>query len=130
VNVGAYSYKTATTYGLTGVMSRCTGLRRDLRLDFAETYASYYYLNFRSYIGHNGDSYDRFLLRLSEMAESLLIVNQTITSLTVAETCSSAANRLTPRYSKRHTNRQEYNSMEGLIKHFKGWSEGFPIAAG
>jgi len=60
VNVGTYSYKTCLDYGLTGVMARCTGIKRDIRLDEMETYANYYYLNFRSYIGQHGDSYDRF----------------------------------------------------------------------
>jgi len=68
-------------YGLTGVMSRCTGIKRDLRLDKVETYANYYYLNFRSFIGQNGDSYDRFLIRMNEMTESLNIMNQIIYKL-------------------------------------------------
>jgi NADH-quinone oxidoreductase subunit D len=63
-------------------MSRCTGLKRDIRLDKSETYANYYYLNFRSYIGQHGDSYDRFLIRMNEMCESLNIINQVIQKLT------------------------------------------------
>jgi len=59
-------------------MARCTGLKRDIRLSKTETYANYYYLNFRSYIGQHGDCYDRFLIRMNEMAESLNIVNQVI----------------------------------------------------
>jgi len=81
VNVGIYSYEMCVNYGLTGVMSRCTGLKRDLRLDKLETYANYYYLNFRSFIGQNGDSYDRFLIRMNEMTESLNIMNQVIYKL-------------------------------------------------
>jgi len=69
-------------YGLTGVMSRSTGIKRDLRLDKLETYANYYYLNFRSYIGQNGDSYDRFLIRMNEMSESINIINQVISKIT------------------------------------------------
>jgi NADH:ubiquinone oxidoreductase subunit D len=69
-------------YGLTGVMARSTGLKRDLRLDKMETYANYYYLNFRSYVGQNGDSYDRFLIRMNEMTESLNIINQVVNKLT------------------------------------------------
>jgi NADH:ubiquinone oxidoreductase subunit D len=68
-------------YGLTGVLARCTGIKRDLRLDKLETYANYYYLNFRSFIGQNGDSYDRFLIRMNEMTESLNIMNQVIYKL-------------------------------------------------
>jgi NADH:ubiquinone oxidoreductase subunit D len=68
-------------YGLTGVMSRSVGIKRDLRLDKLETYANYYHLNFRSFIGQNGDSYDRFLIRMNEMTESLNIMNQVIYKL-------------------------------------------------
>jgi NADH:ubiquinone oxidoreductase subunit D len=63
-------------------MARSTGLKRDLRLDKMETYANYYYLNFRSYVGQNGDSYDRFLIRMNEMTESLNIINQVVNKLT------------------------------------------------
>jgi NADH:ubiquinone oxidoreductase subunit D len=59
-------------------MARCTGLKRDIRLDKMETYANYYYLNFRSFTGQKGDSYDRFLIRMNEMSESLNIINQVI----------------------------------------------------
>jgi NADH:ubiquinone oxidoreductase subunit D len=82
VNIGTYSYDMCINYGLTGVMARCTGIKRDLRLDKLETYANYYYLNFRSFIGQNGDSYDRFLIRMNEMTESLNIMNQVIYKLT------------------------------------------------
>jgi NADH:ubiquinone oxidoreductase subunit D len=63
-------------------MARSTGIKRDLRLDKMETYANYYYLNFRSYVGQHGDSYDRFLIRMNEMTESLNIMNQVINKLT------------------------------------------------
>jgi NADH:ubiquinone oxidoreductase subunit D len=59
-------------------MARCTGLKRDLRLSLNETYANYYYLNFRSFTGLHGDCYDRFLIRMNEMAESLNIITQCI----------------------------------------------------
>jgi len=73
-------------YGLTGVMARCTGLKRDLRVDRLETYANYYHLNFRSYVGQKGDSLDRYFLRMNEMTESLNIINQIIHKLTKKKT--------------------------------------------
>jgi len=82
VNIGTFSYKTCLDYGLTGVLARSTGIKRDLRLDKIETYGNYYYLNFRGYVGQHGDSYDRFLIRMSEMIESLNIVNQVINKIT------------------------------------------------
>merc|ERR1712167_185127 len=81
VNVGVYNYETCINYGLTGVMSRSVGIKRDLRISKLETYANYYYLNFRSYVGNHGDCYDRFLLRMSEMCESVNITNQVINKL-------------------------------------------------
>ena len=79
INIGTYSVQTCLDYGLTGVMSRSVGMKRDLRLSRLDNYANYYYLNFRSYIGQNGDCYDRFLIRMNEMCESLNIINQSFT---------------------------------------------------
>jgi NADH-quinone oxidoreductase subunit D len=62
-------------------MARCTGIKRDIRLDEMETYANYYYLNFRGYVGQHGDSFDRFLIRMHEMSESLNIISQVIYKL-------------------------------------------------
>lgn len=142
VNVGVYSYKTCIEYGLTGVMSRSVGIKRDLRLDNLETYANYYYLNFRSYIGQNGDSYDRFLIRMNEMTESLNIINQVINKLTKHKRQNKEKNKnsninphslikyLYPKSWNQHNYKSEYTSMEQLINHFKYWSEGFPVKSG
>lgn len=147
INIGICSYQTCLTYGLTGVLARCSGIKRDLRLDSLETYANYYYLNFRSYIGQHGDSYDRFLLRMNEMTESLNIVNQVISKLnTVSKKISKNKNIFSSNVSSlnphqimkylysQHFNdrilRSEYSSMESLINHFKFWTEGFPVASG
>lgn len=62
-------------------MARCVGIKRDLRLDSQDTYANYPHLNFKSYLGSHGDSYDRFLLRMMEMVESLNIINQCLYKL-------------------------------------------------
>ncbi len=142
VNVGVYSYKTCIEYGLTGVMSRSVGIKRDLRLDNLETYANYYYLNFRSYIGQNGDSYDRFLIRMNEMTESLNIINQVINKLTKHKRNKNEKNKnsnitphnlikyLYPKSWNQYNYKSEYTSMEQLINHFKYWSEGFPVKSG
>jgi NADH:ubiquinone oxidoreductase subunit D len=141
VNIGIYSYKTSVDYGLTGVMARSTGLKRDLRLDKLETYANYYYLNFRSYVGQNGDSYDRFLIRMNEMVESINIINQVINKLTknknvniLKKNSKINSNSILHYVNQKNTNqfnyKNEYTSMEQLINHFKYWSEGFPIKSG
>jgi len=141
VNIGVYSYKTCLEYGLTGVMARSTGIKRDLRLDKMETYANYYYLNFRSYVGQHGDSYDRFLIRMNEMTESLNIMNQVINKLTKFKKIGNKKNNsninphillkyLYPKSWNQHNYKSEYTSMEQLINHFKYWSEGFPVNTG
>jgi len=138
INVGSYSYEMCINYGLTGVMSRSTGIKRDLRLDKLETYANYYYLNFRSYIGQNGDSYDRFLIRMNEMSESINIINQVINKITKNKNKNKKHNSnphqvlkyLNLKFWNKHNNKNEYVSMEKLIQHFKYWSEGFPVKSG
>lgn len=139
INVGTYSYQLALDFGLTGVMARCTGIKRDLRLSKLETYANYYYLNFRSYLGQHGDSYDRYLIRMNEMLESLNIITQVINKIT----CKNPNKKKTG-YIKSHSLLQyinpetynklnlknDYNTMEELIEHFKYWSEGFPVKSG
>lgn len=130
VNIGSLSYKTCLDFGLTGVMARSAGIKRDLRLDFFETYANYYYLNFRTYTGQAGDSFDRYLIRMNEMSESINIVSQIIFKL-VSKKNDINPLALNSFLNKKNTMstayKNEYNSMESLIKHFKFWSEGFKI---
>jgi len=75
VNIGVLTKDHAQNNGLTGVLLRSTGYHNDIRLNIGETYASYYYIKFNSYIGFNGDTYDRYLIRMNEIVESLNIVS-------------------------------------------------------
>jgi NADH:ubiquinone oxidoreductase subunit D len=109
-------------------MSRSTGIKRDLRLNLKETYSNYYYLNFRSYIGQHGDSYDRYLIRMNEMSESLNIITQCIQKLqkvTKFENKKKSINTLNiinflnKNNQNINLNKNEYNSMESLINYFK-----------
>lgn len=134
VNIGTLSYKTCLEYGLTGVIARSTGLKRDLRLSRLESYANYSSANFRSYIGQHGDCYDRFLIRMYEMVESINIINQMVKK---CSTWSSARNeKLIDDYDTlAYINEQEilkkiYNhnvTMENTIGEFKYWSENISI---
>jgi len=130
--VGVYDYQTCIDYGLTGVMARSVGIKRDLRTDKLETYGNYYFLNFRSYLGHSGDSYDRFLIRMNEMLESLNIINQIINKLVKIKPKHIKKNIFSEINSPQHItkfltkNKQQfsnqtspYTSMENLIEHFK-----------
>lgn len=142
VNIGSISYKTCYEYGLTGVLARSTGIKRDLRLSKLETYANYYFLNFRSYIGQHGDCYDRFLIRMNEMGESLNIINQAIYKVikfnkiknkktnSILLSPHSILKYVYPKSWNQYNYKSSYTSMEQLINHFKYWSEGFKVPAG
>jgi NADH-quinone oxidoreductase subunit D len=56
-------------------MARSVGFKKDVRLSKKHSYSNYNNLAFKSFIGINGDSYDRYLIRMFEMAESLEICN-------------------------------------------------------
>jgi NADH:ubiquinone oxidoreductase subunit D len=143
VNIGTFSYQTCLDYGLTGVLSRSVGIKRDLRQSKLETYANYYYLNFRSYIGQHGDCYDRFLIRMNEMSESLNIINQIINKISLFNNVNNLKktsfnnyttilphnilNYTLPSFWQKYNYKNSYNSMENLINHFKFWSEGFLV---
>jgi len=60
---------------LTGVMARSVGFKKDLRLSKKNNYSNYNDFNIKSFIGINGDCYDRYLIRMLEMGESLNISN-------------------------------------------------------
>jgi NADH:ubiquinone oxidoreductase subunit D len=141
VNIGTYSFQTCINYGLTGVMARSCGIKRDLRLSKLDTYANYYYLNFRSYIGQHGDCYDRFLIRMNEMCESINIINQTINKVTKFNKLNSKKKinnyttiipHIVLKYlDKKYLDKKlNYNTMENLITHFKNWSNGQIVNSG
>ena len=131
VNIGIYSYKTCLDYGLTGVMSRSVGIKRDLRLSKLETYANYYFLNFRGFIGQHGDCYDRFLIRMCEMSESINIITQVIGKIVKFRKNNTITNTHSilnyTNTQMKTTTKNQYTSMEYIIKHFKYWSEGLQV---
>ena len=135
VNIGTYSYKTALDFGLTGVMSRSVGIKRDLRLSKLETYSNYYYINFRSFIGQHGDCYDRFLIRMNEMSESLNICTQVLSKINCLPNNNIRNVNLNKHYILEYINEDNflkkninnYKNMEEIIKHFKYWSDGFIV---
>ena len=109
-------------------MSRSVGIKRDIRLSKLETYSNYYFLNLRGFLGQHGDSYDRFLIRMNEMAESLNIINQVVYKIIKHKNNNITSNNITPhniiKYTNnitwnKYNNKNSYNSMESLIKHFK-----------
>jgi NADH dehydrogenase (ubiquinone) Fe-S protein 2 len=124
-NIGKISLSDAWNLGFSGVMLRASGGFWDLRL--MESYDNYNFFNFSIPIGKNGDCYDRYMIRILEMRESVKIINQALNFLNIFSKLGDESYiiddyKITP--PSRHF--MKYN-MEGLIHHFKYYTEGFCI---
>jgi NADH-quinone oxidoreductase subunit D len=98
-------------------MARSCGVKRDLRLSIKDSYSGYNNLSFKSYYGMNGDCFDRYLIRMLEMAESLQLVNTVSYNLIQDNTNLSSLSYLNNLfYNKKNVD--SYSSMEDLINHF------------
>lgn len=132
INVGSINFQDCISWGLSGVMARSCGLKRDLRLSQTDVYSQYNLFKFNSYIGINGDTYDRYLIRMLEMGESLQIINQTATYLlkkTVKP--NMLINNITNLFINNNIFQSyQYTSMEDLISHFINWHTGTIITQG
>ena len=119
VNIGIVSLNMALEYGFSGVMLRGSGINWDLRKN--NPYEIYSSLEFKIPLGKNGDCFDRYLIRLQEMRESIKIIYQCI-NLLPEGLIKIDNNKIVPpsRANMKH-------SMEALIHHFKFFTEGFTI---
>jgi NADH dehydrogenase (ubiquinone) Fe-S protein 2 len=122
VNVGVVNKQEAVDWGFSGVMLRGSGVLWDIRV--AEPYEIYDQLNFDIPVGLNGDCYDRYLIRVEEMRQSLRIINNCI-SHTPSGPIKVDDYKITP-----PSRLEMKNSMEALIHHFKLYSEGYNIKPG
>ena len=126
VNIGVVSLEDGLAHGFTGVMVRGSGARWDLRK--AQPYECYADLEFDIPIGKNGDNWDRYLIRMEEMRQSVRIMKQCIERLNSPAgqgPVLSADHKVTPpRRADMKT------SMEALIHHFKLYTEGFRVPEG
>jgi NADH-quinone oxidoreductase subunit D len=78
-NVGTISAKDCIALGVTGPVLRASGVKWDLRK--AQPYANYKLFDFEIPIGQNGDTYDRYLVRMAEMRQSLRIIQQAVAGI-------------------------------------------------
>jgi len=126
VDIGAVSLDDAFAWGFSGVMARGSGAVWDLRK--AQPYECYSEFDFDIPIGKNGDCYDRYLIRMAEMRESLKIMRQAIKKLREPEGQGphAADNKKVVPPKRAEMKR----SMEALIHHFKLYTEGVHIPAG
>jgi len=125
VDIGVVSIEEAQALGFSGVMVRGSGWAWDLRR--AQPYECYDEFDFLIPIGKNGDCYDRYLIRMEEMRESLKIMRQALEKLDQCqgEPHLSEDGKITP-----PTRGEMKTSMEALIHHFKLYTEGFRVPAG
>eukprot|EP00668_Euglena_longa_P042631 GGOE01056424.1.p1 GENE.GGOE01056424.1~~GGOE01056424.1.p1 ORF type:complete len:250 (-),score=67.01 GGOE01056424.1:337-1086(-) len=112
----------ALSYGFSGPMLRATGVAWDLRV--TAPYEVYPYLDVEVPYGVNSDSYDRYLIRMQEMRNSIRILHQCINDIVPGDYRLHDAKFATIPF------RDCKDSMESLIAHFKYYSEGFRIPEG
>jgi NADH-quinone oxidoreductase subunit D len=125
VDIGIVTLKDAWTRGFSGPMVRGAGAAWDLRR--AQPYECYSELEFDIPVGKHGDCYDRYLVRMEEMRQSIRICRQCLEKLASPAgqgPVLAEDNKVTP------PRRGEMKrSMESLIHHFKLFTEGFRIPA-
>lgn len=119
VDIGIVNYHEALNWGFSGVMLRGSGYSWDLRK--YKPYEIYDKLNFFIPVGIKGDCYDRYLLRVEEMRQSLAIINQCLNNIPLGFIKLNDFKVSTPPRAL-----MKY-SMESLIHHFKLFSEGYNI---
>jgi len=122
VDIGIVSSKKAIDWGFSGVMLRGSGIPWDLRK--TQPYEIYSELDFSIPMGNSGDCYDRYLLRIEEMRQSLNIIHQCVKLLPSGFIKSTNFKVTPPSRSEMKT------SMESVIHHFKFFSEGMVIPYG
>ncbi|WP_421695438.1 NADH-quinone oxidoreductase subunit D [Aestuariivirga sp.] len=126
VDIGVVSLKECFEWGFSGVMVRGSGAAWDLRK--AQPYECYNEMDFDIPIGKNGDCYDRYLIRMQEMRESVKIMKQCVNRLLGTERTGPVSNKdgkvVPPKRGEMK------RSMESLIHHFKLYTEGFHTPPG
>ena len=122
VDIGVVSSKKAIDWGFSGVMLRGSGIPWDLRK--TQPYEVYSEIDFSIPVGSSGDCFDRYLIRIEEMRQSLNILEQAI-ELIKEGPIKSTNYKLNP------PSRSEMKiSMEAVIHHFKLYTEGIVLPFG
>nr|AZL92980.1 NADH dehydrogenase subunit 7 [Peronospora effusa]AZL93038.1 NADH dehydrogenase subunit 7 [Peronospora effusa] len=122
VDIGVISAKDALNLGFSGVMLRGSGISWDLRK--TQPYEIYNQLEFDIPVGTNGDCYDRYLIRIEEMRQSIKIIFQILNKI------PNGSIKLDDKKITNPNRTQIKNSMESLIHHFKYYSENISVNSG
>ena len=130
-DVACMSKEDAIAFGLTGPLLRACGVRYDIRKAFP--YSCYDEFDFNIPVGEKGDNYDRYSVRMAEMEESLKIAEQAL------ERMPEGAYKVVDREVSLPEKKEVYDTIEGMINHFKIITEGvkppkgniyFPVEGG
>jgi len=121
-DIGVISAEDALNYGFSGPMLRGSGIKWDLRK--TQPYDAYDELDFTIPIGVNGDCYDRYLVRMEEMRQSVHICLQCLNKMPAGEVKTDDHKILPPSRSEMK------ESMESLIHFFKIHTEGYLVPPG
>lgn len=122
VDIGVVSKQQALDWGFSGPMIRGSGIAWDLRK--SQPYEIYSELDFDIPVGKNGDSYDRYQIRVAEMYESIKLIKQCCEKIPNGEIMTLDSKIAPPK----RTEMKE--SMEAMIHHFKLYSEGYHVPSG
>ncbi|WP_039458182.1 NADH-quinone oxidoreductase subunit D [Candidatus Jidaibacter acanthamoebae] len=122
VDIGVVSVKEALDLGFSGPMLRASGIPWDLRK--AQPYEIYGELEFDIPVGKHGDCYDRYLVRMEEIRQSIRIIKQCLTNL------PKGAVQTLDRKIAPPSRAEMKDSMEALIHHFKLYTEGYHVPEG
>jgi NADH-quinone oxidoreductase subunit D len=120
--IGEFPADKAISYGLSGPLLRAAGVNYDVRK--ANPYLVYDRIDFEVPLGERGDNYDRFNVRFREMFESKKIIEQALQQIPKGAIEISDPKIVLP------PKEQVYNSIEGLMNHFKIVIEGVKVPAG
>lgn len=122
VDIGVVSKDQALEWGFSGPMLRASGIAWDLRRN--QPYDVYADLDFQVPIGKNGDCYDRYLVRVEELRQSVRLIEQCLEKMPQGPVMTENPKVAPPsRSDMKH-------SMEALIHHFKLYTEGYHVPAG
>ena len=122
VDIGTISAADAIAHGFTGPCIRASGVAWDLRK--SQPYEVYDRMDFDVIVGTSGDCYDRFMVRMEEMRQSLRIIRQCCAEMPAGRHASIDRKIVPP------SRAEMKQSMEALIHHFKLYTEGFHVPAG
>jgi NADH-quinone oxidoreductase subunit D len=122
VDIGVVSRDDAIAWGFSGPMIRAAGIPWDIRR--SQPYDVYDRMEFDVPVGTQGDCYDRFMVRVEEVRQSMRIIKQCIAQMPQGPVLTSDRKVAPPRRGEMK------RSMEALIHHFKLYTEGFHVPAG